>query len=89
MAESDPASFLTVDFIAGDLEFSTVTDVDGNYSMRLPNGHDFHMTTISTFSTYTGGKLIELNGEDELDMGVMYLAPATSTSGFVFLYDNT
>ncbi|MBT5726634.1 MAG: hypothetical protein HOI75_02285 [Euryarchaeota archaeon] len=89
LAESDPASGLTVDFIAGDLEFSTVTNVDGNYSMRLPNGQDFHMTTISTFSTYTGGQLIELNAEDEIDMGIMYLAPATSTSGFVFLYENT
>jgi hypothetical protein len=89
LAESDPASGLTVDFIAGDLKFTTVTNVDGNYSIRLPNGQDFHMTTISTFSTYTGGQLIELNGEDEMDMGIMYLAPATSTSGFVYLYENT
>ena len=87
LAESDPASGLTVDFVAGDLEFTTVTDVDGNYSMRLPNGEDFHMTAIRTFSTYTGGQLIALNGEFEMDMGIMYLAPATSASGFVYLYD--
>ena len=89
LLESDPASGLSIDFIAGDLSFTTVTDVDGNYSMRLPNGQDFHMTTISLFSTYTGGQLIALDGEDELDMGIMYLAPAISTSGFVFLYENT
>ena len=89
LAESDPASGLTVDFVAGDLEFTTVTDVDGNYSMRLPNGADFHMTAISTFSTYTGGQLIALNGEFEMDMGLMYLAPATTTNGFVYLYENT
>ena len=89
MLESDPASGLSIDFIAGDLSFTTVTDVDGKYSMRLPNGQDFHMTTISLFSTYTGGQLIVLDGQDELDMGLMYLAPAISTTGFVFLYENT
>lgn len=47
------------------------------------------MTTISIFSTYTGGQLITLDGEDEIDMGVMFLAPATAASGFVFLYENT
>ncbi len=89
LLESDAASALTIDFIAGDLTFTTVTDADGNYSMRLPNGQDFHMTTISIFSTYTGGQLITLDGEDEIDMGVMFLAPATAASGFVFLYENT
>jgi hypothetical protein len=55
LIESDAASSLTIDFVSGDLAFSTVTDAEGNYSMRLPNGQDFHMTTISLFSTYTGG----------------------------------
>lgn len=89
LLESDAASGLTIDFTSGDLSFSTVTDVDGNYSMRLPNGQDFHMTTISLFSTYTGGQLIALDGTNEMDMGLMYLAPATAVNGFVFLYENT
>ena len=89
LIESDAASSLTIDFVSGDLAFSTVTDADGNYSMRLPNGQDFHMTTISLFSTYTGGQLITLAGEDEIDMGIMYLAPATAVNGFVYLYENT
>ena len=89
LTESDAASALTIDFTSGDLSFSTVTDADGNYSMRLPNGQDFHMTTISIFSTYTGGQLITLDGQNEMAMGIMYLAPATATNGFVFLYENT
>ena len=89
LIESDAASSLTIDFVSGDLAFSTVTDAEGNYSMRLPNGQDFHMTTISLFSTYTGGQLITLAGENEIDMGIMYLAPATAVNGFVYLYENT
>jgi hypothetical protein len=55
LIESDAASSLTIDFVSGDLAFSTVTDAEGNYSMCLPNGQDFHMTTISLFSMYIGG----------------------------------
>ena len=37
----------------------------------------------------SGGQLIELTGDAELDLGLMYLEPTTVANGFVFLYDNT
>ena len=87
--QSQPASGLDVFFISDDLSFSAVVETDGNYSIRLPSGNDFHMTTFSIASQMSGGQLIELTGDAEMDMGLMYLKPTTGVTGFVFLYDNT
>ena len=87
--QSQPAAGLEIDFVANDLSFSTTVATDGNYSIRLPSGNDFHMTTFSIASQMSGGQLIELTGDAEMDLGLMYLEPTTVANGFVFLYDNT
>lgn len=87
--QSQPASGLNVFFVSNDLSFSTVIETDGNYSIRLPSGNDFHMTTFSIASQMSGGQLIELTGDAEMNLGLMYLKPTTGVTGFVFLYDNT
>ena len=87
--QSQPASGLDISFVADNLSFETTVATDGNYSIRLPSGNDFHMTTFSIASQMSGGQLIELTGDEELDNGLMYLEPTVSASGFVFLYENT
>ena len=87
--ESQPATGLEIDFVANDLSFTTTVDTDGNYSIRLPSGHDFHMTLFSIASQMSSGQLIELTGDAELDLGLKYLEPTIYANGFVYLYDNS
>ena len=87
--QSQPASGLDISFTSNDFSFATTVATDGNYSIRLPSGNDFHMTTFSIASQMSGGQYLELTGDEELDGGLMYLEPTVSASGFVFLYDNS
>ena len=89
LTQSQPAAGLDVNFISNDLSFATTVETDGNYSIRLPSGNDFHMTTFSIASQMSGGQLVELTGDAEMNLGLMYLEPTTGLNGFVFLYDNT
>jgi len=87
-SNSQPASGLTVNFSSGDLLFTTSTDTNGNYSIRLPAGSEFQMTAMSLFSAMSGGQIVDaVAGMDEL--GIMYLAPTGYVHGQVFLYDNS
>lgn len=87
-ANSEPASGLAVNFTSGDLLFTTATDVNGSYNVRLPAGHEFQMTTMSLFSAMSGGQIV--NTVAEMDhLGILYLAPTGFVHGQVFLYDNT
>ena len=86
--QSESASGLDISFVANDLTFTTKVATNGTYSIRLPSGNTFHMTTFSITSQMSGGQLIELTGDEELDNGLMYLEPTTAVSGFVYLYDN-
>lgn len=85
---SQPSSGLAVNFTSDDLQFTTSTDINGSYSIRLPAGHEFHMTTMSLFSAMSGGKIINTVADMD-DQGILYLAPTGFVSGQVFLYDNT
>ena len=89
LEQSQPASGIVIDFVSSDLSFSTTVATDGNYSIRLPSGNDFHMTTFSIASQMAVGKLLVLTGDEELDNGLMYLEPTVSATGFVYLYENT
>jgi len=87
--QSQPAAGLDIDFVTKDLFFSTTITTDGNYSIRLPSGNDFHMTMFSIASQMSGGQLLALTGDAELDVGLMYLEPTVNANGFVYLYDNS
>jgi len=84
---SEPASGLAVNFTSGDLLFTTATDVNGTYSIRLPAGHEFQMTTMSLFTAMSGGRVIDTL-PDMAEQEIMYLAPTGYVYGQVFLYDN-
>jgi asparagine N-glycosylation enzyme membrane subunit Stt3 len=86
-ATSEPASGLAVNFTSGDLFFTTSTDVNGSYSIRLPAGHEFQMTTTSLFTAMSGGRIIDTVPEMS-EQEIMYLAPTGYVYGQVFLYDN-
>jgi len=85
---SDAASGVTVLFQSGVLSFTSVTNTTGHYSVRVPAGFEYHMTTSSSFTNLGGGQLINVATADNLDMGIMYLEPTTQVSGIIFLYDN-
>ena len=85
---TEPASALTVNFVAGSLEFSSVTNVSGFFSVRVPSGFTYHMTTESVIINRGYGDLIEVETGDNLDLGNLYLEPTTSIDGVVYLYDN-
>ena len=86
---SDEASGVSVLFESGVLSFPVVTDTSGNYSVRVPAGFEYHMTTSSSFTSLGGGQLIDVVTADDLDMGIMYLEPTTEVTGIIFLYDNS
>jgi len=85
---SEPASGLSVNFTSGDLLFTTATDVNGNYSVRLPAGHEFQMTAMSLFSAMSCGQIVNTVPEMD-DLITLYLAPTGYVHGQVFLYENT
>ena len=85
---SVPASGLTVNFTSGDLLFTTSTDANGSYSVRLPAGSEFQMTAMALFSAMSGGLIVSAEPDMD-DLGILYLAPTGFVHGQVFLYDNT
>ena len=87
-ATTEPATSLTVNFVSGTLEFSAVTNITGAFSVRVPSGLDYHMTTESVISSRGYGALVEVPSGDDVDLGPLYLEPTTGVSGILHLYDN-
>jgi len=85
---SQPASGLAVNFTSGDLLFTTATDVNGTYSIRLPAGHEFQMTAMALFTAMSAGQIVNTVADMD-NLGILYMAPTGYVHGQVFLYDNT
>ena len=85
---TEPASALTVNFVSGNLEFSAVTNLTGHFSVRVPSGFTYHMTTSSVISNRGIGQLVSVDTGDEVDLGFLYLEPTTTVNGVLYLYDN-
>ena len=85
---SQPASGVTVVFSSGVLTFTSVTNLTGNYSVRVPAGFDYDMTTSMVTQELGGGQLVAVSSADDMDMGVLYLEPTTTVAGVIHLYDN-
>ena len=78
-----------ITMVSGDLEFSTTTSSDsGNFSIRVPSGHDYHFTIFSLTRAMAYGELLEVSGDEDIDLGTIYLEPTSTIEGFVYLYDN-
>ena len=86
---SDSASGVTVDFESGVLTFTSVTNITGHYSVRVPAGFDYDMTTSMITSELGGGQLVAVSDANDMDLGILYLEPTSMVSGMIFLYDNT
>lgn len=87
---TEPARSLGIKLVAGELEFSTITTSDtGNFSIRVPSGLDYHFTTSSITNAMAYGELISVSGDENVDLGTLYLKPTSTIEGFVYLYDNT
>ena len=85
---TEPASALTVNFVSGNLEFSSVTNVSGFFSVRVPSGFTYHMTTESVIINRGLGQLVSVETGEDLDLGALYLEPTTTVNGIVHLYQN-
>ena len=85
---TEPASALTVNVESGNLEFSAVTNVSGFFSVRVPSGFTYHLTTESVIINRGLGQLVSVDTGDNVDLGSLYLEPTTTVNGVVHLYDN-
>ena len=85
---TEAASALTVNFVSGNLEFSSVTNVTGFFSVRVPSGFTYHMTTESVIINRGLGQLVSVETGEDLDLGALYLEPTTTVNGIVHLYEN-
>lgn len=86
---TEPASALTVNFVSGSLEFSSVTNVSGFFSVRVPSGLTYHMTTESVIINRGYGDIVTVETGTDMDLGPLYLEPSVGVDGVLHLYDNT
>ncbi len=86
---TQPATGLTVNFVSGNLEFSAVTNLTGDFSVRVPSGFTYHMTTESVVTNRGYGALVAVDTGVDADLGMLYIEPTTTINGIVHLYDNT
>jgi asparagine N-glycosylation enzyme membrane subunit Stt3 len=85
---TEAASDVTVSFVYDNLEFVSVTNVAGEFSVRVPSGFTYHMTAMKVTATRGFADLVSVESGQDLDLGVSYLEPTTGLSGVVYLYDN-
>ena len=86
---TQPASGLTVNFVSGNFEESVVTNLTGHFSIRVPSGFTYHMTTESVVTNRGYGSLVAVETGVDTDLGMLYIQPTTSVIGAVHLYDNS
>ena len=86
---TQPATGLTVNFVSGNLEFSAVTNLTGDFSVRVPSGFTYHMTTESVVTNRGYGALVAVDTGVDAELGMLYIEPTTTINGIVHLYDNT
>jgi asparagine N-glycosylation enzyme membrane subunit Stt3 len=84
---TDPAHNLVVEFQWGGIETSVTTDMDGNFSLQLPEHAIVNMTAQSIASQLSNGTQFEvLEGMDPI---VLFLENGLSISGSMFINRNT
>jgi len=87
-ATIEPASNVKIEARSGSIVIDTISDFNGNYSMRLPENMVFHVTAdrFSGSSTYAGGILVE-NAPD-LESGNIYLLNTGNVEGTVYIRES-
>ena len=83
------ASGLTVNVVSGNLAFEGVTNLTGHFSIRVPSGFTYHLTTESVVTNRGYGDLVTVETGTNTDLGVLYIQPTTPLNGVVHLYENS
>ena len=86
---TQPATGLTVNFVSDDLSFSAVSNITGDFSVRVPSGFTYHMTTESVVTNRGYGALVAVETGVDADLGTLYIEPTSLVNGVIHLYDNT
>ncbi len=87
---TQPASGLTVNFVSGNLAIDpVVTNLTGHFSVRVPSGFTYHMTTESVVTNRGYGALVAVETGTDIDLGMLYIQPTSTLNGVVHLYDNS
>ena len=82
-ANSTAASMLDVTLTSGDIQFDTITDSEGNFSIIVPGDLSYVMKATTTANTYGVGLSVEPNEISETDLGSIYLSRLNSVSGLL------
>ena len=85
---TQPATGLTVNVVSDDLAFSAVTNITGHFSIRVPSGFTYHLTTESVVTNRGYGALVEVATGVDAELGMLYIEPTSLVNGVVHLYDN-
>ena len=86
---TEAASQITVNVVSDNLEFTTVADNSGNFSIRVPSGFSYHLTTQSVQTPRAYAALVTVETGVDLDIGAVFIEPTTAVNGVVQLYDST
>ena len=82
-ANSTAASMLDVTLTSGDIQFDTITDSEGNFSIIVPGDLSYILKATTTANTYGVGLSVEPNDIPETDLGSIYLSRLNSVSGLL------
>ena len=66
-----------------------MTNITGHFSIRVPSGFTYHLTTESVVTNRGYGALVEVATGVDADLGMLYIEPTSLVNGIVHLYDNT
>ena len=85
---TEEASGLLVSLRTGVLEFEATTNITGDFSIRVPSGFDYDMTSLSATALRGYGSLVTVPTGSNMDLGTVYLEPLSPVEGVIYLYDN-
>ena len=78
---TEAATVITVNVVSDNLEFTTVADNNGNFSIRVPSGFSYHLTTESVQTPRAYAALVTVETGVDLDIGAVFIEPTTAISG--------
>ena len=73
-ANSTKATSLEIIISSEDYEFSTLTDMEGNFTITVPGNLEYVLKAMTTANTYGLGINISPNNSEEVILGSIYLS---------------
>ena len=84
---STPASNVNIVFSSGDLTLEAISDLQGNFTIKLPGDLSFQMIASST-GNFGGSTYFTIDNSTTVDLGSIYLEQLHTLSGVLYAYDN-